>query len=53
MKCGQLIEYLQGFRPEEHIGFVVADLNNRTACVIGACHLIDEQPAIMLETTAY
>ena len=33
MKCGDLIKYLSEFNPEENVGFLVADLGTRTACI--------------------
>ena len=53
MKCGDLIKYLSEFNPEENLGFLVADLESRKACIIGAYHLVEGTPAIMLETTEY
>lgn len=51
MTCKELIEYLTRFDPEEPVGFVVIDLENRIHYSLGGCKLINDIPAIFLETT--
>lgn len=51
MTCEELIEYLSGFEPDTHVAFVVADIQKRLHYKISGVFLIDELPAVMLETT--
>ncbi len=51
MTCGELIEYLQRFAPEEQVGVVVVDIGKRLHHITKGYQLLAAPPAILLETT--
>ena len=51
MKCKELIDYLQRFRPDEHVGVVVVDIDKRLHHITEGYQLLLGNPAILLETT--
>lgn len=48
MKCGELIEYLKRFDPEEVVAALVIDPASRLYYRIGGYQLIDETAALLL-----
>jgi hypothetical protein len=50
MTCEDLIAYLSSFEPREDVSFVIADVKKRLHHKVSNLFLIEEMPAIMLET---
>lgn len=51
MTCKELIAYLNRFDPDEHIGILIVDTEKRLHHKTAGYDLLDETPALLLETT--
>ena len=49
MKCVELVRYLQSFEPNDTVGVVVLDLNNRLRYSVEKTVLIDEIVTLFFE----